>query len=159
MLLVATGPMAMCSTSTTADTPMWHASVRKAMLSARPRLTVILTDSCSSQRGLTDLSIGPDGLSPYARQVLRSLLLNHTGLVDMNSSSLGQKSSCNPETGSDFTYALFKTISFGNDEDLDIAPRDGVVSWTEVFQVTRSVVARRSEWRQVPEAYSLARPR
>jgi Caspase domain len=140
--------------------PMWHASVRKMMLSVRPsRLAVIMTDSCSSQRSNASLAYGGSVTSQYARQVLRSLFLDHTGVVDMNSSSLGQYSSCNPYTGSAFTYGLFQTIANGSGDQLDVAPRDGVISWDEVFRSVRTLVADGSDGRQVPEMFSRARPR
>ena len=140
-------------------TPMWHASVRKAMLSVQPRrLAVLLTDSCSSIYGGATLA-GMGEMSPFAREAIRSLFLNHTGIVDLNSSSLGQTSACNPYTGSLFTDAFFTVIASGDEKQLDFAPRDGIVAWDEVFMATRKSVADSSEGKQVPEAFSLARPR
>jgi hypothetical protein len=139
---------------------MWHASVRKAMLSVRPRrLAVILTDSCSNVTTKSPVSETYAEKGPMAKEIIQSLFLNHTGVVDMNSSSLGQKSACDNRNGSDFTTALFRTIAYGSERQLDFASPDGNVSWAQVFRVTRQVVAGGSGGRQVPEAFSLARPK
>jgi hypothetical protein len=138
-------------------TPMWHASVRRQMLSVRPRrLAVILTEACSVvQQGA--LAGGGGELSPAAREILRSLFLGHTGVVDINSSSLGQSSICYTSGGL-FSLCLFFTISHVRDRPVGAAA-DGAVSWSETFRATRRLVSDCSQGRQIPEEFGLARRR
>ncbi len=68
---------------------------------------------------------------------IRSLLLGHTGLVDVLSSDVGEVSCCSPERGGFFTSALAQGLNspFSHDYDLD---GDGFVEWEEFFPYLKS---------------------
>ena len=115
-------------------------STLRAVLSRRqPRLGVILTDCCSSivrrQPQFQAPAAAPPrpGVSP----MLRCLILQHRGIVDVTSSSFGEASWSGPGTGGFFTAALGIALGSWGIDEFD-GNRDGFVTWNEVFDRVRS---------------------
>ena len=67
---------------------LFRSELREAILQCKPRLTVILTDCCSNVISLA--SILSKGLVEDRAQIVDSLFLKPSGIVDINSSSQGQ---------------------------------------------------------------------
>src|SRR5262249_12624788 len=78
----------------------------------RPRLSVILTDCCSSlvKPGPPMPGMGQPPENPEISPLLRSLLLQHRGTVDVTSSSFGEPSWGSQGTGGLFTVALTRAL-------------------------------------------------
>jgi hypothetical protein len=119
---------------------LFRADLRAAMAQLKPRLSVILTDCCASfpnMPGANEKAIPPK-MAPLPKlgqgngSVLRHLLFQHRGLVDINAAKTGQVAWSNRDGGC-FTVALTRLLS-ASVAAFDIN-RDGFVSWSEFYQV------------------------
>jgi hypothetical protein len=115
-----------------------RSDLRAIMAKKRARLSVLLTDCCSSlvkPRKEPPVMGAP---APVAKvsPMLRCLLLQHSGVVDLTSSSYGEASWSRPGTGGLFTAALTTAMGSGGIEEFD-TDKDGFVTWTEVFEWVR----------------------
>jgi hypothetical protein len=124
--------------------------LRAAMSGRQPRLGVLLTDCCSSlvKRRPQPPAAGAPAPRPQVSPMLRCLLLQHRGFVDVTSSSYGEASWSRQGTGGFFTGALATALGSWGIEGFD-NDRDGFVTWTEVFeQVRRETQATFREFKQ-----------
>ena len=128
---------------TTSHGNLLRGTLRAAMKTRQPRLSIILTDCCSSlvKRREEPPTIGaPPPTDPApARQVspiLRCLLLRHRGVVDLTSSSYGEASWSSQGTGGLFTSALTHALGSWGVEPFD-RDKDDFVTWTELFEHVR----------------------
>ena len=105
----------------------------KALGEKNCRLKMLITDTCSQDRG----QIPPIVVKSFGAVVTRkrrhvqNLFLQHKGFLDITAASPGQYAWGNNEIGGYFTAALVK--SFTTDSDTD---KDGFLSWEEVFSTT-----------------------
>jgi hypothetical protein len=107
------------------------------MHARQPRLCVVLTDCCASLVKARKEAPAPGaGLPPeQVSAIMRCLLLEHRGVVDVTSSSLGEISWSGQGTGGLFTQAL--TFVLGGDIETCDSNKDGFLTWTEVFEHVR----------------------
>lgn len=95
------------------DTRLERSVVRNALLRKSPRLTVLLTDSCSSVDPPRDMT-SPDTPGPVSLTPLfRALFFETRGLVDISSTRPGETAWGGP-AGGNFTIALAQTLSNSN---------------------------------------------
>ena len=131
--------------------PVWRASVRKAVLRARPkRLAVMITDGCDHT--LHALAAGGGQVSDAGRRAVIALLTNARGVVDLGAAAPGQAAWTYDGAGSCFTISLFMTVAYPD-------PDRGPAGWGDVFRATRALVADTSGNRQTPVSYDLGRAR
>jgi hypothetical protein len=112
--------------------PLLREQVRRAMLSKRAGLTVLLTDCCSAypkRRGVAERAALDEARGPSAP--LQHLFLRARGLVDVTAASPGGSSYGDSRRGGLFTFA-FCQLAARPLHDLD-SNRDGRVSWKEFF--------------------------
>ena len=152
---------------------LYRSDLVNALEHARlPRLTLLITDCCSS---LVESNLEPmlqssrSGARP-TQQVLNNLFLEHRGFLHLTSASEGQYAWGNSATGGWFTMGLINAMK--NDPDKN---RDSFLSWKEVFVTTRENtentfrrttfgrkaledMKRRGITSQTPKAYSLPTP-
>lgn len=123
---------------TTSHGVLMRDRLRNDMAARRPRLSVILTDCCSSlvKPGPPAPGMGAPPGNPEISPLLRSLLLQHRGTVDVTSSSFGEASWGSQGTGGLFTAALTQALGSWEIRPFD-KDKDGLASWTEVFEQVR----------------------
>lgn len=124
-----------------------------AALAARsPRLTVLLTDVCSSYyRGSTGPAVvptTPDLPLPRGRviawETVQCLFLSHAGVVDVTAAEPGSAAAVSTsKPGSHFTNALLGTIAAPHDALVRGLDRDGDrnVQWDELLPQLRGAAA------------------
>jgi len=126
---------------TTSHGNLRRSVLRGAMTARQPRLAVILTDCCASL-GKLQRQTEPPALGaapppePRASPVLRCLLLQHRGVVDLTSSSYGEASWSMEGSGGLFTHALATAMGAWEIKPFD-HDTDGLVSWAELFEHVR----------------------
>lgn len=125
---------------TTSGGDVLRSEVREALQAKGARLTVILTDCCANvvkRAPRPQAPMAAPGLPRQEIPPIRSLLLGHSGLVDILSSDVGESSWSNSEKGGFFTNALVRGLNspFAHDFDLD---GDGFVEWEEFFPYLKS---------------------
>lgn len=100
--------------------PLFRDELRTAMMACNSRLIVILTDSCSNRKLFDPNSRPGKGISDVRSpptSLLRHLLLEHRGVVDLNASSfnpslgLAEAAWGDPELGGLFTRALIDLLT------------------------------------------------
>lgn len=117
--------------------PLLREDLRKAMLQGRPGLAILVTDCCSNRVKFPDppkrnfRAVEPRDVDP----VLKHLLFQHRGLVDLTAST------DNFAYGDDHDGGLFTRTLVGYMRKsvavLD-GDRDGFVAWAEVFPRVQS---------------------
>lgn len=106
-----------------------------AINSARlPRLTMLITDCCSS---LVRSSVQPGlqssrSVARPAQQILSNLFLEHKGFLHLTSASEGQYAWGSPATGGWFTRGLINAMNSDPDKN-----RNNFLSWEEVVVKAR----------------------
>ncbi len=101
----------------------------------KPKLTVLLSDSCNVRSDLPSFAPAVPAAPPgavAALESLRTLLLKHTGVVSINASSPGQFSFYSPTQGGFFMQAFDETLQYCRDD----------VSWQEFFTLTTAETAK-----------------
>ncbi|MDR3636243.1 MAG: caspase family protein [Isosphaeraceae bacterium] len=123
---------------TTSHGNLMRDKLRAEMTARRARLNVILTDCCSSlvKSQPPAPGMGAPPAVPEVSPMLRSLLLQHRGTVDLTSSSFGEPSWGRQGLGGIFTSVLTQVMGAWEIEPFD-KDKDGLVSWTEVFELVR----------------------
>jgi hypothetical protein len=120
--------------------PLFRADLRVAMTRKRPRLAVILTDTCAGLPGrrAPNVKVSPSKRLPRRPgngdgRVLRQLFFQHQGVVQINAAKKGYSSWGNTKVGDYFTLAL------GNLMEQPISRfdrnKDGFVEWWEFYPV------------------------
>ena len=105
----------------------------KAMERIKCRLKILATDACSY--GGANVRAEPD-VAPTKKTAYRNLFFEHKGFLNITSASEGELSLGDAVTGTWFT----ENFAFGITEEyehIDKNPKDGFVSWKEVFEYTR----------------------
>ena len=127
---------------------LWRSDLIEAARNTKARLVVLLTDACStgtlSQTTAAGSSASDLGVphaaaqaDPDAARLLKSLFLDHEGVVDVNGSTWHAETASgefgwnNEVDGAPFTSALTRTVMEGRFEQLD-TNRDGIVAWSEL---------------------------
>ena len=108
----------------------------ETMNKSHPRLIILLTDCCSTSGkiGMVPSPAGP----PYNQNLVKSLFLRHTGIVDITACSYKSPNDFEyayfyPKTGGVFTDAFLITVDSGyKNNDLDLN-KDGFYEWKELF--------------------------
>jgi hypothetical protein len=97
---------------TTSHGNLARSDLRAVMGAKQPRLSVLLTDCCSSLFKPRKLPPAPGAPAPRPEisPLLRCLLLEHRGVVDITSSSYGEASWGRPGFGGFFTNALGRAM-------------------------------------------------
>jgi hypothetical protein len=115
-----------------------RSDLRAVVAQRRARLSVLLTDCCSSLVKPQKEPPMAGAQAPQARvsPILRCLLLQHQGVVDLTSSSLGEASWSRQGTGGLFTSALSSAMGSWDVDEFD-TNKDGFATWTEVFDYVR----------------------
>lgn len=104
-----------------------RADLVKALEAKGARLTVLLTDCCSTYVGKAALYAPPQP-DPT---VWRDLFFRHRGLVDLTAAEKGEVAVGDGLLGGFFTHALVGTLTLVPRGELD-ADADGIVSWAEL---------------------------
>lgn len=118
-------------------------SVREALQRHRTKLTLLLSDTCSSY-GLRVPSSGlgfPRGTDP---KTSADLLFGAQGFVDMTAASPGEYSVFDEVDGGFYSMQMART--FWEDQTFLDANHDGRVSWKEYFPVVRDRTNAYLQW-------------
>lgn len=137
-----------------------------------PRLTLLITDCCSSmvQSNLEPMLQSSRSMTRLTQHVLQNLFLEHNGFLHLTSASEGQYAWGNPATGGWFTKGFINALN----SDLK-KNKNGFLSWEQVVVTTRQNtektfsqttftrkqledMKRRGINNQTPKAYSLPTP-
>ena len=99
-----------------------------------PRLTILITDCCSS---LVTSNLDPTlqssrSMTRLTEQVLRNLFLQHKGFLHVTAATEKQYGWSNVFTGGWFTRNLIEALNNNPDEN-----RDKFLTWKEVFETAR----------------------
>ena len=99
-----------------------------------PRLTLLITDCCSS---LVQSRVDPNlqssrSMTRLTQQVLRNLFLEHKGLLHVTAATEKQYGWSNVLTGGWFTKNLIEALNSNPDEN-----QDKFLTWKEVFETAR----------------------
>jgi len=123
---------------TTSQGNLLRSDLRAVVAQRRARLSVLLTDCCSSlvRARPQPPTAGAPAPRPQVSPMLRCLLLQHQGIVDVTSSSFGESSWSRQGTGGLFTGALTAALGSWDVDQFD-TNKDGFASWTEVFEYVR----------------------
>jgi hypothetical protein len=115
-----------------------RSDLRAILAQRRPRLSVVLTDCCASlvKPRKEPPQPGAPAPRPEVSPVLRCLLLEHQGVVDVTSSSYGETYWSRQGTGGLFTSALTTPLGSWDIDQFD-ANKDGFLTWTELFEQVR----------------------
>jgi hypothetical protein len=142
---------------------LYHDDLRAAMQARNPGLAVLVTEACYSLKGSSTAPAKAPApmkqdLSKEAKsgQVLRQLLFEHRGLVDIQSAKAGNLARGFPETGNMFTRTFAELLR----QPVSHFDRnhDGFVDWSEFYTVVRrDVIQVRRDENQPPLAFSLAK--
>jgi len=118
--------------------PLFRSTLRTGLAQRRPRLTVLITECCSNVSPVAPLA-APPVMEPG---LARSLFLKTQGIVDFTAATFDpqtgtEESAWTGPAGGIFTLSLGHTVIGVKLDDLDRNPRDGLVTWTEVFPLVR----------------------
>ena len=99
-----------------------------------PRLTLLITDCCSS---LVSQKLDPNlqssrSMTRLTERVLRNLFLEHQGFLHVTAATEKQYGWSNVVTGGWFTKNLIEALNSNPDEN-----RDSFLTWKEVFETAR----------------------
>jgi len=122
--------------------PLFRSTLRRGLARRRPRLTILITECCSNVVPLAPAA-GPPALEPG---LARSLFLRTRGIVDFTAATFDpqngtEESAWTHSIGGIFTFSLGSTLIGAGLADLDTSPRDGLVTWTEVFPRVRQATS------------------
>jgi len=109
-----------------------RADLAAAMRARGARLSILLTDCCSTYVGETML-YAPPRIDP---DTYRDLFFRHRGFVDVTAAQRGQVAVGDTQLGGVFTQTLTGLLTTGDRTGLD-ADRDGIVTWTEAVAELR----------------------
>jgi hypothetical protein len=125
-------------TLTTSRGNLARSDLRAVVEQRRARLGVILTDCCASLVRPRKEPPAPGAAAPQPKvsPMLRCLVLEHRGIVDVTSSSYGQISWSRQGSGGLFTSALATALGTWEIDGFDL-DKDGFVTWAEVFEQVR----------------------
>ena len=122
---------------TTSHGNLLRDTLRTALTERRPRLSVLLTDCCASLvKPRPQPPAGARAPQPRVSPMMRCLLLQHRGIVDLTSSSFGEISWGRQGTGGIFTHALTQAMGAWDIPQFD-TDKDGFLTWTELFDQVR----------------------
>jgi hypothetical protein len=113
-------------------------NLMESFVALKPRLTVLITDSCNVPLGIQNPGISPASLG--TSKAIKGLLLDYEGQVDFNSSSVGQYSFYYP-TGGIFSDAFTA-----------LANHSGEFTWGQFF-TTLSDFSNQTFQTKVPGGY------
>jgi hypothetical protein len=118
---------------------LFRAGLKRAMLRKRPRLIVILTDTCAGVPRRREPKVKIKPWRPSSRRramgnglVLRQLFFQHRGIVEINAAKMGYKSYGNTKIGDFFTRALGNLIE--QRAGWIDRNKDGFVTWSEFYK-------------------------
>ena len=99
-----------------------------------PRLTLLITDCCSS---LVSQKLDPNlqssrSMTRLTEKILRNLFLEHQGFLHVTAATEGQYGWSNIVTGGWFTNNFIKALDSNPDKN-----SDSFLTWKEVFETTR----------------------
>jgi Caspase domain/PDZ domain len=127
---------------------LFRTELRQAILECKPRLAVIITDSCA--KALSKRTLGPKGLREDRAQMVESLFFTPSGVVDINSSSQGQVSAGSDEGGGIFTSVFFEKLGLEIHQiELELKKKglpvktERAVTWREIFPLLLGPTAAR----------------
>jgi hypothetical protein len=135
--------------------PLFRSALRKGLAQHRPRLTILITESCSNV-----VPVAPAGQPPEMQPKLaRSLFLRTRGIVDFTAATFDprtgtEESAWTNTAGGIFTLSLGSTLIGTQFERLD-KNADGLTTWQEVFPVVRAATDK--EYKNMHDVI-LARP-
>ena len=147
---------------------LYRSDLRRAMTAKKPRLAVIITDTCATIpgkeppnkiAGTVKAQKAPPAPKAGDGSALRDLLFRHEGVVDINAAGRGQFSYGNISRGNCFTRALVELL----DQPASRFDRndDGFVEWGEFYPALAQATRQEAEHRglsQSPQAFALGRP-
>jgi len=129
---------------------LFRSELREAISQCKPRLAVIITDSCSN---LVKIEfVMAKGLVEDRAQVVDSLFFKPSGIVDINSCSQGQESAGSDNEGGFFTAVFFDRLGLEVTAIKDQLERrglpvkkDGMLTWREFFPLLMGPTA--AKWK------------
>lgn len=101
------------------------------MIAKKPRLLVVLTDSCGTYVNYNISIVNPTGFLFDRYNKIKDLFLKRKGLVDVNSAKPGEYGYTHLEKGGIWTYS-FLTVLDRADRYLDLNS-DNFIAWSEIL--------------------------
>ena len=141
---------------------LFRSELREAISQCKPRLAVIITDSCSNLVKLPFVT--SKGPVEDRAQVVDSLFFKQSGIVDINSCSQGQESAGSDKGGGFFTAVFFDKLGLEVTAIKDQLERrglpvkkDGMLTWREFFPLLMGPTA--AQWKDAKQKGSLVETR
>jgi hypothetical protein len=122
----------------TNDRELFRSTIRHKLAQLNPRLTILLTECCSNVSKVIGLAPVPE----MDLRLARSLFLETRGVIDITGATYDPvtkigESAWTESSGGFFTQELANALIGAEFQDLDTNPKDGLVTWSEVFPIVR----------------------